>query len=185
MIARGGPLVVLHAADLDPMEKKVLKEAGGEITERHEFSGGEHFPFPRSQRQRARHVRRTMSSQSDSYRPWPPCPLARMGGPCKIVLVTPCPRRAGANPQGSGTESERYSGPVSCSSRRRKEIELRRVLGDSVQSRRMLGIGAIVGAEPVFVITGHAAAEQPAPLLSFPSSSPARAACSQASATLN
>jgi predicted enzyme related to lactoylglutathione lyase len=43
-VAEGGPLVVLYANDLDAMEAKV-REAGAEITVRHEFPGGRRFHF--------------------------------------------------------------------------------------------------------------------------------------------
>ncbi len=41
---RGGALVILYAEDLEAAEKAVT-EAGGEITERHEFPGGRRFHF--------------------------------------------------------------------------------------------------------------------------------------------
>lgn len=44
VVASGGPLVVLYAADLDVMEAKV-RAVGAEITERHEFPGGRRFHF--------------------------------------------------------------------------------------------------------------------------------------------
>ena len=40
----GTTLVILYADDLEAMEKKVT-DAGGEITERHEFPGGRRFHF--------------------------------------------------------------------------------------------------------------------------------------------
>ena len=43
-VSREGPLVVLYAADLAAMEKKVTA-AGGEIVARHEFPGGKRFHF--------------------------------------------------------------------------------------------------------------------------------------------
>lgn len=42
--ASGGALVILYADDLEASEKRVI-EAGGEITERHEFPGGRRFHF--------------------------------------------------------------------------------------------------------------------------------------------
>lgn len=44
VVASGGPLVVLYAADLDAMEAKV-KSAGAEILSREEFTGGRRFHF--------------------------------------------------------------------------------------------------------------------------------------------
>lgn len=44
VVASGGALVVLYAADLDAMEAKV-RAAGAEITERLEFPGGRRFHF--------------------------------------------------------------------------------------------------------------------------------------------
>ena len=41
---RGGVLIVLHTDDLDAAEKSIV-DAGGEITERHEFPGGRRFHF--------------------------------------------------------------------------------------------------------------------------------------------
>ncbi len=43
-VMRGGPLVVLYAADLPAMARKV-KTAGGEVLEQHEFPGGKRFHF--------------------------------------------------------------------------------------------------------------------------------------------
>lgn len=40
----GGPLVILYASDLADAEKRIV-DAGGKITERHEFPGGERFHF--------------------------------------------------------------------------------------------------------------------------------------------
>lgn len=40
----GSTLVILYADDLEASEKKVV-DAGGEITERHEFPGGRRFHF--------------------------------------------------------------------------------------------------------------------------------------------
>ncbi len=42
--SRGGPLVVLYAADLHAMARKV-QAAGGEVLEQHEFPGGKRFHF--------------------------------------------------------------------------------------------------------------------------------------------
>jgi hypothetical protein len=44
VVAIGGPLIVLTAADLDAMETKV-RAAGAEILSRHEFPGGRRFHF--------------------------------------------------------------------------------------------------------------------------------------------
>ncbi len=44
VVAGGGPLVVLYAADLDGMEAKV-SAAGAEITSRESFEGGRRFHF--------------------------------------------------------------------------------------------------------------------------------------------
>ena len=44
VVARGGALVVLYAADLDAMETKV-RAAGAEIMEHIEFPGGRRFHF--------------------------------------------------------------------------------------------------------------------------------------------
>lgn len=44
VVARGGPLVVLYAADLDAMEAKV-RAAGAEIIGRENFEGGRRFHF--------------------------------------------------------------------------------------------------------------------------------------------
>jgi len=41
---RGGTLVILKADDLEAAEQAVV-DAGGEITERHEFPGGRRFHF--------------------------------------------------------------------------------------------------------------------------------------------
>lgn len=41
---KGSTLVILYADDLEASEKRVV-EAGGEITERHEFPGGRRFHF--------------------------------------------------------------------------------------------------------------------------------------------
>ncbi|MEO1293330.1 MAG: VOC family protein, partial [Pseudomonadota bacterium] len=41
---RGGALVILLTDDLDAAERSV-REAGGEITARHSFPGGERFHF--------------------------------------------------------------------------------------------------------------------------------------------
>ena len=40
----GGPLVILYAENLEASEKNVV-DAGGEITERHDFPGGRRFHF--------------------------------------------------------------------------------------------------------------------------------------------
>lgn len=40
----GGPLVILYADDLDATEARVA-DAGGEVTERHDFPGGRRFHF--------------------------------------------------------------------------------------------------------------------------------------------
>ncbi|VAV94731.1 Glyoxalase family protein [hydrothermal vent metagenome] len=40
----GSTLVILYADDLEASEKRVV-EAGGEVTERHEFPGGKRFHF--------------------------------------------------------------------------------------------------------------------------------------------
>ncbi len=42
VVREGGPLIVLYAADLDSMERKVTS-AGAEIIERHDFPGGRRF----------------------------------------------------------------------------------------------------------------------------------------------
>ncbi len=44
VISHGGPLVVLYAADLPAMARKI-KAAGGEIIEQHEFPGGKRVHF--------------------------------------------------------------------------------------------------------------------------------------------
>jgi predicted enzyme related to lactoylglutathione lyase len=44
VVAAGGPLVVLYAADLDAMEAKV-RAGGAEVTEHLEFPGGRRFHF--------------------------------------------------------------------------------------------------------------------------------------------
>jgi predicted enzyme related to lactoylglutathione lyase len=44
VVAQGGPLIVLYAADLDGMEAKV-RAAGAEIVSRESFEGGRRFLF--------------------------------------------------------------------------------------------------------------------------------------------
>ena len=44
VVASGGPLIVLYAADLDAMEAKI-REAGAEILSRENFEGGRRFHF--------------------------------------------------------------------------------------------------------------------------------------------
>jgi uncharacterized protein len=44
VVAAGGPLIVLYAADLDGMEAKV-RAAGAEIVSRESFEGGRRFLF--------------------------------------------------------------------------------------------------------------------------------------------
>ena len=44
VVASGGPLIVLYAADIDAMETKV-RETGAEIISREKFEGGRRFHF--------------------------------------------------------------------------------------------------------------------------------------------